>query len=140
MAQCSNSPKIIHSNLAQSSNIHKMLQSNEAQHSNTNKNLQRFLFYISSPNLLKKVQFGSEAKAIYPTHHQAPIFISVAIQPLLICKYFFLYLQLNHCDPAMPGKHEIFIGPRTFRRFLDAFRYIYSTKSKENTARVGQLR
>ncbi|XP_071801693.1 uncharacterized protein [Asterias amurensis] len=49
-------------------------------------------------------------------------------------------INLNHCDPAMPGKHEIFIGPRTFRRFLDAFRYIYSTKSKENTARVGQLR
>ncbi|XP_071818739.1 dynein axonemal heavy chain 5-like isoform X4 [Apostichopus japonicus] len=49
-------------------------------------------------------------------------------------------IRMNHYSPANPGKHELFVGPRTFRRFMDCFRYILNKKSKENTSKVSKLR
>ncbi|XP_071954985.1 uncharacterized protein [Antedon mediterranea] len=49
-------------------------------------------------------------------------------------------IELKHRLDNEPGKHELFIGPRTFRRFMDCFKYLYTTKSKENTTKVNQLK
>ncbi|XP_030850579.1 dynein heavy chain 8, axonemal isoform X3 [Strongylocentrotus purpuratus] len=49
-------------------------------------------------------------------------------------------IKQKHYLEGNPGKQELFVGPRTFRRFMDCFRYIYNNKSKENTAKVGRLK
>ncbi|XP_041462850.1 dynein heavy chain 8, axonemal-like [Lytechinus variegatus] len=49
-------------------------------------------------------------------------------------------IKQKHYHADSPGKQELFVGPRTFRRFMDCFRYIYNNKSKENTAKVGRLK
>ncbi|XP_033113255.1 dynein heavy chain 5, axonemal-like isoform X2 [Anneissia japonica] len=49
-------------------------------------------------------------------------------------------IELRHRKLDEPGKHELFVGPRTFRRFMDCFKYLYTTKSKENTTKVNQLK
>ncbi|XP_071504103.1 dynein axonemal heavy chain 5-like [Diadema antillarum] len=49
-------------------------------------------------------------------------------------------IKQRHYRENNPGKQELFVGPRTFRRFMDCFRHIYTTKSKDNTAKVGRLK
>ncbi|KAL4232681.1 hypothetical protein ACF0H5_007369 [Mactra antiquata] len=38
------------------------------------------------------------------------------------------------------AKNEVFVGPTTFRRFMDCFRYLYTVKSRERTQTVDQLK
>ncbi|XP_052807484.1 dynein axonemal heavy chain 5-like isoform X7 [Mya arenaria] len=38
------------------------------------------------------------------------------------------------------AKNEMFVGPTTFRRFMESFRYLYTVKSRDRTHNVDQLK
>ncbi|CAH1799095.1 unnamed protein product [Owenia fusiformis] len=49
------------------------------------------------------------------------------------------HIKLRHKRDDIPGKNEVFIGPNTYKRCLDCFRYLYTVKSKERTEKVNKL-
>ncbi|ESO89151.1 hypothetical protein LOTGIDRAFT_229063 [Lottia gigantea] len=49
-------------------------------------------------------------------------------------------IKLNHRDNENPGKNEVYVGPTTYRRFKESFRWLYNIKSKERTQVVEQLK
>ncbi|XP_059166583.1 dynein axonemal heavy chain 8-like [Physella acuta] len=48
-------------------------------------------------------------------------------------------IRLNHRDSSK-AKNEVYIGPTTYRRFMETFRFLYSLKSDDRTRRVEQLK
>ncbi|XP_053397319.1 dynein axonemal heavy chain 5-like isoform X6 [Mercenaria mercenaria] len=48
-------------------------------------------------------------------------------------------IRLKHRGTEI-AKNEVFVGPTTFRRFMDSFKYLYTVKSKERTQTVDQLK
>lgn len=40
----------------------------------------------------------------------------------------------------MKAKNETYVGPTTFRRFMETFKYLYNLKSQERTETVDQLK
>lgn len=54
-------------------------------------------------------------------------------------KLLLVVFRLEHrgMDKA---KNEVFVGPTSFRRFMECFRYLYTVKSKERTDTVDQLK
>ncbi|XP_070568705.1 dynein axonemal heavy chain 5-like isoform X4 [Ptychodera flava] len=50
------------------------------------------------------------------------------------------HITQRHRDVNTPGRNDVFVGPRTFRRFLDCFRYIFNTKNEENSAEISKLK
>ncbi|XP_006824289.1 dynein axonemal heavy chain 5-like, partial [Saccoglossus kowalevskii] len=50
------------------------------------------------------------------------------------------HIQLRHKNSQNHGRNDVFVGPKTFRRFMDCFRYIFDTKSAENSSSIAQLK
>ncbi|XP_064629693.1 uncharacterized protein LOC135488785 isoform X2 [Lineus longissimus] len=48
-------------------------------------------------------------------------------------------IKLIHQDPHVKGKNQVFVGPMTYRRFMDTFNYLYRLKSKDRTEKVTRL-
>jgi len=52
-----------------------------------------------------------------------------------------MYSDRNlHKSDEMKAKNEVYVGPTTYRRFMEAFRYLYNEKSKERTMTVDKLK
>ncbi|XP_035829673.1 dynein heavy chain 5, axonemal isoform X2 [Aplysia californica] len=49
-------------------------------------------------------------------------------------------IRLNHKDSEAKAKNEVYVGPTTYRRFMESFRYLYQWKSEERTKTVEQLK
>merc|ERR1711974_178552 len=49
-------------------------------------------------------------------------------------------IRLNHKDNEAKAKNEVYVGPTTYRRFMECFRYLYQCKSAERTKTVEQLK
>ncbi|XP_023932047.1 dynein heavy chain 5, axonemal-like isoform X1 [Lingula anatina] len=49
-------------------------------------------------------------------------------------------IRAVHKNLDEPAKNEVFIGPTTYRRLMDCFKHIYSTKCKQRTETVSQLK
>ncbi|XP_077977225.1 dynein axonemal heavy chain 8-like isoform X3 [Glandiceps talaboti] len=50
------------------------------------------------------------------------------------------HIKLRHRSVDNPGRNDVFIGPRTYRRFMDCFRHVFTTKNRENSANIAKLR
>ena len=50
-----------------------------------------------------------------------------------LLRYFICIFRLNHRDPDEQVSSEPFVGPTTFRRCMDTFRTLYTSKSQERT-------
>ncbi|OWF37572.1 Dynein heavy chain 5, axonemal [Mizuhopecten yessoensis] len=46
----------------------------------------------------------------------------------------------NHRCEVVKAKNEVYIGPTTYRRFMECFKYLYNEKAKERTSTVDQLK
>ena len=51
-----------------------------------------------------------------------------------------LLYRLRHRNLEQPTTSELFIGPTTYRRFMDTFRSIYTQKALERTENVARLK
>ncbi|XP_052708586.1 uncharacterized protein LOC128183562 isoform X10 [Crassostrea angulata] len=49
-------------------------------------------------------------------------------------------IKLQHRSDNMKAKNETYVGPTTFRRFMETFKYLYNLKSQERTETVDQLK
>ncbi|XP_041355189.1 dynein gamma chain, flagellar outer arm-like isoform X3 [Gigantopelta aegis] len=49
-------------------------------------------------------------------------------------------IKLKHRDPMLTARNEIYVGPTTYKRFMDCFHHLYSKKSKERTEVVEKLK
>ncbi|GFN75495.1 dynein beta chain, ciliary [Plakobranchus ocellatus] len=49
-------------------------------------------------------------------------------------------IKLNHTDQSIKAKNEVYVGPTTYRRFMECFRYLYFKKADERTRSVEQLK
>ena len=46
----------------------------------------------------------------------------------------------RHRDLGASAKNEVYVGPMTYRRFMDCFKYLYTSKAQERTESVEQLK
>merc|ERR550532_726387 len=49
-------------------------------------------------------------------------------------------IRLRHRKIDEPTTSELFIGPTTFRRFMDTFKSLYNAKAEERTEKVTKFR
>ncbi|XP_067674368.1 uncharacterized protein [Haliotis asinina] len=49
-------------------------------------------------------------------------------------------IKLQHRDTSVPAKNEVFVGPTTYRRFMDCFHYLYTHKAADRTEVVEKLK
>ncbi|KAL5010133.1 hypothetical protein ScPMuIL_012438 [Solemya velum] len=52
----------------------------------------------------------------------------------------FGYYRRKHKPDGLKAKNEVFVGPTTFKRFMDCFKYLYTMKARERTQKVEQLK
>ena len=48
--------------------------------------------------------------------------------------------RLRHRNKGVLSKNEVYVGPTTYRRFMECFRYLYTSKAQERTESVEQLK
>ncbi|KAK3577475.1 hypothetical protein CHS0354_032326 [Potamilus streckersoni] len=49
-------------------------------------------------------------------------------------------IRLHHKKQGVSAKNEVYVGPTTYRRLMECFRYLYHKKSQERTESVEQLK
>ncbi|CAG5121561.1 unnamed protein product, partial [Candidula unifasciata] len=49
-------------------------------------------------------------------------------------------IRLNHLNENSKARNEIYVGPTSYRRFMDTFRHLYLNKKKERTASFEKLK
>ncbi|XP_070190368.1 uncharacterized protein [Littorina saxatilis] len=49
-------------------------------------------------------------------------------------------IKRRHRDKSVTAKNEVYIGPTTYRRFMQSFKYLYTSKALERTQAVEQLK
>lgn len=49
-------------------------------------------------------------------------------------------IKQRHRNSSVAAKNEVYVGPTTFRRFMDSFQHLYTSKAQERTDSVEQLK
>jgi hypothetical protein len=81
-----------------------------------------FILQKIFPAIEKKISFNDNEEHVY------------------IMMIYFLISRNRHRKEGEMAKNEVYIGPTTFRRFMECFRCLYNNKSKERTQDVEQLK
>ena len=50
------------------------------------------------------------------------------------------FFRNHHRNIDVPAKNELFVGPHTYKRFMDCLRYTYTLKAKRRTQTVCRLK
>ncbi|XP_076466964.1 uncharacterized protein LOC143298129 [Babylonia areolata] len=49
-------------------------------------------------------------------------------------------VKQRHRDKGTSAKNEVYVGPTTYRRFMESFKYLYTSKAQQRTESVEQLK
>lgn len=75
------------------------------------------------------------------TYTDKTLFSAYPFQIVFSQKVFFFFLaRLRHRKEDEMASSEIYVGPTTYKRFLDTFKRIYSEKAEERTQTIDRLK